>query len=267
MSTVAPTVETVSVRHCNFEAKVKVGGSGPPLVFLHAAGGPAWDPFLQALAEHRTVYAPDHPGTGDTARDAIHGVDTLWDLVLIYDELLDALGLDSVPLVGASFGGMMACEIAAQRRDEISKLVLLDPIGLWREDAPVAPYMLMEQQDLVATLFKDPQSDFVQEMFTLPDDQEARAVAIADSIWALGATGKFVWPIPEKGLEKRLHRITAPTLVVWGEDDRLISSVYAQEFADRIADARIEIIEDAGHVPQWEQLEHVSALVLDFVGD
>ena len=88
---------------------------------------------------------------------------------------------------------------------------------------------------------------------------------MADSVWALGTTGKFVWPIPDKGLGKRMHRIAAPTLIIWGEHDRLISPVYAQEFADRIADSRVEIIRGAGHVPQWEQLDAVRPLVLDFL--
>ena len=110
------TVETVPVRHCGFEAKVRVGGSGPPLVYFHGAGGPRWDAFMDALAEQHTVYAPDHPGTGETARESIYAVESLWDLVLIYDELLDALGLESVPVVGSSFGGMVACEVAAHRR-------------------------------------------------------------------------------------------------------------------------------------------------------
>jgi pimeloyl-ACP methyl ester carboxylesterase len=260
------TVETVQLGHCDFEAKVKVGGGGPPLVYLHPAAGPNWDVFVEALAERHTVYAPDHPGTGDTARDAIYGVESLWDLVMIYDELLDSLGLSSVPLVGSSFGGMMACELAAQRRDRISKLVLLDPIGLWREDAPVAPYMLLSQEDLVATLFHNLDAEPVKASFALPTDPEELAVTLADTVWAVGSTGKFIWPIPDKGLKKRLHRITAPTLIVWGAEDRLIPAVYAEEFASRIADARVEIVEGAGHVPQWEQLDRVAPLVLDFLG-
>lgn len=260
-----PAVESVAVRHCDFEAKVKVAGSGPPLVYLHSAGGPRWDPFLDALAERHTVYAPDHPGTGDTARDAIYGVETLWDLVLIYDELLDALGLSPVPLVGSSFGGMVACELAAHRRERVSELVLLDPIGLWRDDAPVAPYMLLPPDELLATLFHDPEAPLVKELMAMPEEPQQLAVALADSVWALGATGKFVWPIPDKGLKKRLHRITARTLVVWGEHDRLVSPLYAQEFADRVEGARVEIVADAGHVPQWEQLETVAPLVLDFL--
>ena len=259
------TVETLPIQHCGFEAKVKVGGGGPPLLYLHSAGGPGWDPFLDALAERHTVYAPDHPGTGDTARDAIHSVDTLWDLVLIYDEILDALSLSGVPVVGTSYGGMMACELAAHRPERVSKLVLLDPIGLWRDDAPVAPYMLLSPEQLVATLFSNLEAAPVQEFLRMPTDPRELAIRTADSIWSLGCTGKFVWPIPDKGLRKRLHRITAPALIVWGKEDALISPVYAQEFADRLAGARVEIIEGAGHVPQLEQLDRVRALVLDFL--
>jgi pimeloyl-ACP methyl ester carboxylesterase len=262
---VSATVETVALSHCGFEAKVKIGGSGPPLLYLHAAGGPEWDPFVEALAEHHTVYAPDHPGTGDTDRNAIHSVPTLWDLVLIYDELLDALELDGAALVGASFGGMVACEVAAQRRNATSALVLLDPIGLWRDDAPVAQYMTMGPEELAAVLFHDPQSPPAQAALALPPGEGERAVAMADLVWAMGATGKFVWPIPDKGLVRRLHRITARTLVLWGEEDQLISPVYAQEFADRITDARVEIVADAGHVPQLERLDVVAPLVLDFL--
>jgi pimeloyl-ACP methyl ester carboxylesterase len=261
------TVETVPVRHCDFEAKVKVAGSGPPVVFLHPAGGPGWDPFLDALAERHTVYAPDHPGTGDTERNAIHRVRSLWDLVLVYDELLDALGLEGAPLVGSSFGGMMACEIAAHRRSAVSRIVLLDPIGLWRDDAPVAQYMTMSPEELVDVLFSDPSAPAVQAAMTMPSDPDELAVAMADSVWAMGATGKFVWPIPEKGLARRMHRITAPALVVWGEEDKLVSSVYAQEFAGLLGDARVEIVPGAGHVPQLEKLDVVAPLVLDFLAD
>ena len=112
---VTATVKTIPVKHCNFEAKVKTAGSGPPLLYLHAAGGPIWDPFIEGLCERYTVYAPHHPGTGETARDAIYSVENLWDLLLIYEEILDRLGLKSVPVIGTSFGGMMACELAAHQ--------------------------------------------------------------------------------------------------------------------------------------------------------
>jgi len=262
-----PSVETVPLRGRNFDAKVKVGGDGPPLVYLHSAGGPAWDRFLVGLAERYTVYAPDHPGTGATARDAIDEVRDLWELVLIYDELLDSLGLTSVPVIGSSFGGMMACELAAQRRERITKLVLLSPIGLWREDAPIAQYMLTRPEELLSLLFENLDAEPVKELLQLPEDPDELAVALADSVWAMGTTGKFVWPIPDKGLSRRLHRVTAPTLIIWGKQDRLVSSVYAEEFARRLDSARVEIIDGAGHVVALEQLEAVSSLVRRFLDD
>ena len=185
--------------------------------------------------------------------------------MLIYDEIFDALKLSSVPVVGTSFGGMMACELAAYRPDRISKIVLLDPIGLWRDDAPVAPYMLMPPEKLLATLYKHLDAAPVQKAIKMPDDPKEAATVVADLVWALGATGKFVWPIPDKGLKKRIHRITAKALIIWGQDDALISSVYAKEFAQRIANSRVEIINDCGHVPQVERLEIVKPMVANFL--
>ena len=261
----ATTIETVPVRHCDFEGKVTVGGDGPPVVYFHTAGGPRWDGFLDALAEHHTVYAPDHPGLGATKRESIYDVGDLWDLVLIYDELLDGLGLEEAPIIGSSFGGMVACELAAHRRARVPKLVLMDAIGLWRDDHPIADYMMMSPTDLMPTLFENMEAAQVQEFLVMPEDPDALATAIADSIWALGTTGKFVWPIPDRGLRKRIHRVSAETLIVWGEHDRLASPVYAQEFASLIPGSRVEMIAGAGHVPQWEQLDVVAPLVVDFL--
>ena len=94
-------------------------------------------------------------------------------------------------------------------------------------------------------------------------DPQELAVTPADSVWALGATGKFVWPSRQGPEEAPAPDHGADT--VWGEQDRLVSAVYARELADRIADSRVEIVEGAGHVPQWEQLERVAPLVLGFL--
>ena len=235
-------------------------------MYLHPAAGPGWDPFLDALAERHTVYAPDHPGTGETARDAIHRVPGLWDLVLIYDELLDALGLDSAPLVGASFGGMVACEVAAHRRTRGPRARPARP------DRPVARRRAGRAvhdddcpDELPGVLFHDPDGPAAQAALAMPDRRTSSRSRWPTSVWAMGATGKFVWPIPDKGLARRLHRVTAPALIVWGEHDRLVSPVYAEEFAARLADARVEIVPGAGHVPQLERLDVVAPLVLDFL--
>jgi pimeloyl-ACP methyl ester carboxylesterase len=99
----------------------------------------------------------------------------------------------------------------------------------------------------------------------LPEEEQARQDAQIRLTWALACTGKFIWPIPDKGLKKRIHRIQAPTLIVWGTGDRLVPPIYAQEFASRIAASRVEMIEQAAHVPQLEQLGKVAPLVRDFI--
>jgi pimeloyl-ACP methyl ester carboxylesterase len=240
-------------------------GSGLPLIYFHPAAGLHFDPFLAALSESYTVYAPEHPGTSEGDPEAIHEVDDLWDLVLIYEEAIRQLELTHTPVaIGQSFGGMMAAEIAAHFPSLFARLVLLDPIGLWRPDAPVANWMLTPPADVPALLFKDPQCPAAQ-MFSPPADPATAIAALANRIWAIGCTGKFAWPIPERGLAKRLHRITAPTLVVWGADDALIPAAYAAEFGKAIKGSRVEIIPNCGHIPQLEQGPTTLRLVQNFL--
>lgn len=258
--------EIVPVGGGRLDLRVQIRGSGPPLVFLHPASGLAWDPFLDDLAGQRTVYAPLVPGTSPADPDAIDEVRDLWELVLLEQEALLALGLEGADLVGSSFGGMLACELQAAFPGMFGKLVLLDPIGLWRDDAPVANWMMTAPADLPALLFADPSSEAAQATFALPEDHAAMADAIAAMTWAMGCTAKFVWPVPDRGLARRLHRVTAPTLVIWGAQDALVPVVYAEEFGNRIAGARVEVLEGCGHVPQAERREETLALVREFLG-
>jgi len=258
----AVTDRSVAVWQTRIKANIKVAGSGSPVVFLHGAGGLVWDDFLERLAAHHTVYAPEHPGTTAGDPEAIAHLDTLWDLVLYYYEVLDALRLRSVPIIGHSFGAMVAAELAASNPERVSKLVLISPIGLWRDDTPVANWMAVTPaSDMPKLLLYEPDGPVGKKMFGAPDTE-----AQIQMIWAMACTGKFVWPIPDKGLKKRIHRIQAPTLVVWGKQDRLISSVYAQEFASRIPGAKVELIDQSGHLPAVEHPERVASLVEDFLG-
>jgi len=104
---------TIAVWQGKVRIRVFSKGSGPALVFFHGPWGLHWDPFLDELARTFTVYAPEHPGTTPGVPDEIYQLDGLWDLVLCYDELLDALGVEAAVLVGHSFGAMVACEVAA----------------------------------------------------------------------------------------------------------------------------------------------------------
>ena len=262
---VAVQEQTVSVWENRISPKVQVAGSGPPVVFLHGAYGLTWDPFLDGMAEHFTVYAPEHPGTTLGDPDGIKPLDNLWDLVLYYDEMFAQLGLDNPTVIGHSFGGMVAAEIAACYPQRVGKLVLLSPIGLWRDDVPVKNWMIMPLEEVVKAVFYDPSGPLAQQMLSVPEDEkEAQDLQIRVT-WSLACTGKFIWPIPDKGLKKRIHRIASPTLIIWGTGDKLVPPVYAEEFGSRIAGSRIEMVEQAAHLPHLEQLEHVSGLVRDFI--
>ena len=256
---------TLSVWRGEIQSRVKIAGQGPPLVFLHGATGLNWDDFLDDLSQTHTVYAPEHPGTTPGDPDAIKPLDDLWDLVLYYYELFELLELESPVVVGHSFGGMVASEIAATDPKRVGKLVLLSPIGLWRDDAPVKNAMSMAPDDLVKELFYEPEGPVAKRVLAEPEDPEERMTAQIQGIWNLGCTGKFTWPIPDKGLKKRLHRIQAPTLVIWGRQDGIVPAIYAQEFTDRIAGARSVIVERAAHVPQLEQFATVSQIIRDFL--
>ena len=256
---------TLSVWRELIQSRVRIAGQGPPLVFLHGATGLKWDDFLNDLSRDHTVYAPEHPGTTPGDPDAIKPLDDLWDLVLYYYELFDRLELESPVVVGHSFGGMVAAELAATDPKRVGKLVLISPIGLWRDDAPVKNWMSMPADDLAKELFYDPGGPVAKGILAEAEDAEERLTALIQNTWNLGCTGKFTWPIPDKGLKKRMHRIQAPTLVVWGQQDRIAPAIYAQEFTERIANSRSAIVDSAAHVPQLEQLATVSRLVRDFL--
>lgn len=246
--------------------RVKTIGRGAPLLYLHPAAGLHFDPFLVALSSDYTIFAPEVPGTSAGDPDAIRAVDNLTDLVLIYEETISKLGLAATPIVlGQSFGGMLAAELASFFPKLFAKVVLCAPIGLWKPDLPIANWMTTSSAGLPALLFKNPECEAAKAMFTPPSDPAAFVAAMSSMVWTLGCTGKFVWPIPEKGLHKRLHRIKAPTLIIWGEDDALIPVGYAREFGAAIAGSRVEIVRNAGHIPSAEQMETTLALVRDFI--
>lgn len=264
-----PTISDVRIEVWSgaLTIRFQVAGSGPPIVYLHPAAGLGhWDRFLTTLAGSHTLYAPEFPGTTPGDPHAIHKVDSLHDLVLVYEEAIRGLELDQPPvLIGQSVGGMLAAELAAHFPDLASRLVLLAPIGLWREDRPLADWMSTPPQLLPELLFADPSGPAAAAMFTMPPDPELAVEIQAGLVWAMGCTGKFVWPIPERGLHKRLHRIAVPTTIIWGRHDRLNPVDYAEEFGRRIADSEVHVLEESGHIPQVEQADATLEIVEAFL--
>jgi pimeloyl-ACP methyl ester carboxylesterase len=143
--------------------------------------------------------------------------------------------------------------------------VLIDPVGLWRDDLPVKNWMVLRDTERRASLFADPDGAAAAQFFDVPQDPTQRVETLAQIIWAQACTGKFVWPIPDRGFRQRAHRVAAPTLILWGKADRIIAADYAQEFATRIAGARVALIDKAGHLPQLEQPDAVAPAVQTFL--
>jgi pimeloyl-ACP methyl ester carboxylesterase len=238
------------------------GGSGPELVFLHAAGGvTAEDPFLNALAKSHHVYAPLVPGYGDSEeapeiRDMLDFTLHTWDVVA-------ALGLKDPILVGHSMGGMIAAEMAAVAPHDVTRLALIAPAGLWDDEHPIPDLFATLPYEIPELLFHDAAAGAA--MLTAGrnvEDPGFLQAYLVTNARQLGMAGRILFPIPERGLQQRLYRIKAKTVLIWGDSDRLIPPVYAHAFKKGIKGAELVSIPEAGHMVTVEQ----TAAVVEAVG-
>lgn len=237
------------------------GGSGTPLVFLHGAGGLDMDlPFLDALAQRFHVYAPLVPGYGDSEecpelRDMLDFTLHTWDVV-------SALGLKDPVLAGFSMGGMIASEMAAIAPNDVSRLALIAPAGLWLDQHPIPDFFAMLPFELPPVLFYDAEAG-AKAMTAGVDLSDPNFLQgfLVQNARQLGAAGKILFPIPERGLSGRLYRIRAKTQLIWGDSDKLIAPVYAQEFQRGISGSSVTMIPQAGHLVPFEKPAEVVAAI------
>lgn len=245
------------VKTQHVETHVLEGGNGPDLLFLHGAGGTSEaDPFLNALAEKYHVCAPLLPGYG--ASDECPEIRDMLDVTLHTYDVMDALGMRKPLLAGHSMGGMIAAEMAAIAPNEIEKLCLICPAGLWLDAHPIPDIFAMLPYELPAVLFHDAEAG--GKLMTAGLDFsniEFLKTFLIQNARQLGMAGKILFPIPDRGLRQRLYRITARTLLIWGDSDRLITPRYAQEFKKLIANSELVSIAEAGHMLPIEQTAQV----------
>jgi pimeloyl-ACP methyl ester carboxylesterase len=243
------------------------GGTGEPVLFLHAAGGAgAWLPFHGQLADAGfEVIAPDHPGFGKS--DEFPEAEAIDDLVFHYLDVLDALGLERPHVVGASFGGWIAAELAVYAPHRIGSLSLLSAAGLRLPEHPVTDLFLLPPAKLVTTLFHNPPPAPTP----LSEAQAPGAAPDLDAIIAAyretTSLARFTW-VPffnDPKLERRLGRITAPTLVVAPADDRLIPVEHAKRYAARISGAAYAEIPGCGHAMYFEKPAEFASAVAGFL--
>lgn len=258
------TAEKLTVEVGPITAKYEVRGTGPPLLYLHGAFGYSqWPEFLNGLTDSFTVYAPAHPGfEGDSDIDHIHD---LLELTLYHADLIEVLGLESPHVVGHYSGAMAAAEMAAIRAVDIDKLVLAAPAGFWQDDNPGRDYNTTPATEIRQVLFADPDSEAALSMYPVPKDDEELGWQIIHRVQSLSTVGKFLWPIPDKGLIRRLHRIDCPTLVIMGERDQIVPAPYAELLTSRIPVSRSHIMSSAGHMMTHEDPSEFARIVLEFL--
>lgn len=258
----ARMIETARGARC----RVLEGGSGPPLVFLHGAGGLLADnPFLDQLATRYHVFAPELPGYGESTGEDL--LEDMLDFTLHGWDVVTALGLRRPHLVGHSMGGMMAAEMAAIAPHDLDKLVLVSAAGLWIDEQPIPDIFSLLPDQFAELLFHDPMAG--QALLTGGvdfSDMEALKNFYIGQQRRLAMAGKILFPIPNRRVSKRLYRVTAGTLVVWGGSDKLIVPAYAERWAQLIPHARVERIADAGHMLPYEQPQAFVGVVSAFLG-
>ena len=256
-----PTTTTVEIN--GFPCRVWTKGSGPKLGFLAGFGGlPRWVPFLDALAKSRTVIVPSLPGYPGGIGHTV--LDTHLDWVLAVRQIIDKTGLAGADLLGASVGGAFAAEMAAIFPGHVRKLALIAPFGLFDEAEPAADPWAQRKDNVAALMCADGAN---WEALVAPPEGANSIEWPIEMTRASEAAARAFWPLGNTKLEKRLPLIEAPTLVVWGEADKVLPPGYARKFAEGInGSTHVQTIAGAGHLAYLDQPEAVAKAVLAHLG-
>jgi pimeloyl-ACP methyl ester carboxylesterase len=262
MSAIVGTAERMAV--CGMELEVVRRGTGRPVLLLH--GMQTFSPhipFFQRLAAHAAVIAPSHPGFGHSPRP--DGFETVYDLTRLYLDVLEALPHDKVTLIGFSFGGWLAAEVAVMSCQRIDRLVLVDPLGIKvgdRESADILDVFNTSPDEVQRRSWHDP-SRWSPDYDAMTDAQLVERARNWDALSLYGWHPYMHSP----RLAYWLRRIDVPTLVLWGASDRIVTPDYGRAYARLIPGAHFALIEQAGHHPEIEQPAEFVGRVLDFLND
>lgn len=238
------------------------GGSGPAVFFLH---GGFWladeEPFVAELSNHASVIAPNHPGFG--ASDAPGDLQYPDDLAYFYLDMIDSLDLDRIVVAGASLGGWVAAEMAVKNCSKIAGLVLVDALGIrpgGRNDRDIVDIFGVPDPELAKLAYRHPPPG-VDSLRAINDDNELRR-----RLRARDAMAHYGWQpyMHNPRLLARLHRISAPTLVLWGDSDGIVKPDYGHAYAQAIPGADFELIANAGHMAHVEQPQAVAERIAAF---
>lgn len=255
--------ETLTVDINGFPTRIWRKGSGPKIGFLAGFGGlPRWVPFLDELARSRTVIVPSLPGFpgGDRGHTVL---DTHLDWLVATRELLEKAELAGADMVGSSVGGSIAAEVAALWPTSVRKLALIAPFGLFHEKNPPTDPWAQRADAIPGLMCADP--EIWKALKTAPESANSIEWPI-EQVRANEAAARIFWPLGNTKIEKRLRLITAPTLLLWGEQDQVMPRGYADAFAEGIAGTtEIKVIAGAGHLAELDKPAEVAGAILDFM--
>lgn len=239
---------------------VQRGGAGQPLLFLHGARGASrWLPFMEALSQNFEVIVPEHPGFGQSETPS--WLDNIGDLAYFYLDFIEELRLEQVHLLGASLGGWIAAELAVRNQRPLRTLTLVAPAGIHVPGVQKGDIFLWSAQELAHNLFYD--QKLAEAMLREEPSQEELDIQLKNRL----TTAKLTWQprLYNPHLAKWLHRVTLPTLILWGAEDKLIPPQYGPAFRDLIPNARLQILPNCGHLPQVEKMADFVSTVTRFL--
>jgi pimeloyl-ACP methyl ester carboxylesterase len=253
--------ETTELNIRGVTVRLHRAGSGPVVLFLHGAGGvPQWLPFFDALAGRYTVLVPEHPGFGGS--DDPTWIASMPDLAMFYLDLVEEAGLDGLHLIGNSLGGWLAAEILVRDRSRFRSLVQLAPAGIRVKGVPCGDNFIWGPEEAIRNLYHD---QTVADRILALTPSEAQLDVMLHNRFTVAKFGwQPRWYDPD--LEKWLHRIKLPALVIWGTEDKIMPPAFAALWRERLPDAQVLTVPVCGHLPHVEQEPIVSHRVLEFLG-
>jgi pimeloyl-ACP methyl ester carboxylesterase len=221
-----------------------------PLLYFHDTFCTTWMPLHDRLAAHYDVILPIHPGCAGS--DGGEQLESMEDLVFHYLDVCATLSLERPLLLGTSFGGWLAAELAMRYPDKLRALCLVDALGLRIPEAPCVDLFRLEAPQLRATLFANPALPLASEV--IPDSPSP--AAMPGILQARQVLARFAWQFPDNPkLARYLYRIRVPTLVVWGQQDAVVPVAHGHAYHQAIAAAELVVLPQCGHLPHAEQPE------------
>jgi len=253
-------IVTKTLHHRGIDLKYQTAGDGPVLILLHGANGSmSLLPIVEQLSENYQVILPDHPGFGGTKR--AEWINTIPDLAYFYLDIFEAMDLNKIHLVGHSMGGWISAEIAIRDSHRIRSLTLVSSAGIAVEGTPMGDLFSWSPQEAAHQVFA--RKEFIDKALAYEPSKDEMVLMKKHRKMAMLLCQEVGFQNPE--IKKWAHRLTKPTLILWGDSDGIFPEPFAHAFHELIPNSDIEIYKDCGHVPMAEARDSFLQRLLTFM--